>query len=70
MRMLYRVIACSEVGNGELWHSSIISKRIDSHFVETSSGSHYLLLGDLDSALARQNGQLLSFAIILHFVLN
>ena len=56
MTVLYCVIFCSEIGSGELWHSNIISKRIDSHFVETVSGSHYLLIGDLDSALARQDG--------------
>ena len=57
---------CSEADDGELWHSSAISKRIDSHVIETVSGSHYLLLGNLDVAHARQNGRFV-FAVFLIF---
>lgn len=57
----------SEINGGELWHSSAISKRIDSHVVETASGSHYLLFGDMDLTSAQQNGWLLLLVLLLLF---
>jgi len=60
------VHCCSEVDDGELWHSSAISKRIDSHVIETVSGSHYLLLGNLDVAHAKQNGRFFAVVLIFH----
>lgn len=64
INLIFHVICCSEIDNGELWHSSVISKRIDSHVVETASGSHYLLFGNFDATRAREQG-LLVFAVIL-----
>ena len=57
---------CSDTG--ELWHSSGIASCDGSHCVKTSSGSTYILLGDMDTARAVQESKLNACCLLVNSV--